>query len=350
MTVIPFPSAAPQPAPQQKELGRRRALRIFAAAAGLPLAIGAVRMLAPGARFHTWTGEALGAQSSLSLWSPDGAAAERMIARTRVEIDRIERVFSLQRADSEIATLNRRGFIDNPSADLVELAANSQRMGALSGGAYDVTVQPLWRLYEALFWAPNADRENVESLALDVARASVDYRNIDVSRRRIAFTRPDMSMTLNSVAQGYLTDRVADMLRTEGFEHVYVDLGEIRTLGTHPSGEPWHVGIRDSAQEAAIERTVDVANEAVSVSGGYGTVFEPTGRYHHIFDPATGLSAARMRDVTVIAPRARDADALSTAIYVAGEERTPALLAAYRGARAIITRLDGTAVTLTGNA
>jgi thiamine biosynthesis lipoprotein len=107
------------------------------------------------------------------------------------------------------------------------------------------------------------------------------------------------------------------------------------------------VGVKDGRQTAQIERTIDVANEAVSVSGGYGTVFEPSGRYHHIFDPSTGLSAARMVDVTVIAPRAADADGLSTAIYVAGEERAPSLLAGYPGARAIITRLDGSSVTIT---
>lgn len=344
MSVIPFPSAPPK---TKTGLSRRRTLRILAAAAGLPLAIGGLRALAPGARYHSWTGEALGAQSSLHIWSPDGSAAERMIARTRVEIARIERIFSLSRSDSEIAALNRTGAIERPSADMVELVNTAQALGTRSGGAYDVTVQPLWRLYESLFWGPGEDRDNIEGRALEVARAVVDYRNIEAGRRRIAFARPDMSITLNSIAQGYLTDRVADMLRTEGFEHVYVDLGEIRALGANPEGKPWHIGIRDAREAAAIERTIDVVDQAISVSGGYGTVFEPTGRYHHIFDPATGLSAARMVDVTVIAPRARDADGLSTAIYVAGEDRAAELLAGYPGSRAIITRLDGSSVTLT---
>ena len=268
---------------------------------------------------------------------------------TRVEIARIERIFSLFRADSEISTLNRDGVIERPSRDLADLVAAGQRLGALSRGAYDISVQPLWRFYEALFWRQDGDRDGIEGRALDVARAVVDYRGIEAERRRIAFARPGMGITLNSVAQGYLTDRVADMLRTEGFEHVYVDLGEIRVLGAHPEGRPWQVAIRDGAKPGGIERTLAVADEAVSVSGGYGTVFEPTGRFHHIFDPATGLSAAKMRDVTVVGARAVDADGLSTAIYVAGEERAPALLGAYPGSRAIVTRLDGSSVTLTAN-
>jgi len=85
---------------------------------------------------------------------------------------------------------------------------------------------------------------------------------------------------------------------------------------------------------------------ALAVSGGYGTTFEPTGRFHHIFDPHTGASANVLADVAVIGPRATAANGLSTAICVAGEARAPALLAAYPGTRAILTRPDGTSVTI----
>jgi thiamine biosynthesis lipoprotein len=85
---------------------------------------------------------------------------------------------------------------------------------------------------------------------------------------------------------------------------------------------------------------------ALAVSGGYGTTFEPTGRFHHIFDPHTGACANSLVDVAVIGPRATAANGLSTAICVAGEDRAPALLAAFPGTRAILTRSDGTAVAI----
>jgi thiamine biosynthesis lipoprotein len=158
-----------------------------------------------------------------------------------------------------------------------------------------------------------------------------------------------MGITLNSVAQGFITDVIADMLRNEGFESAVVDLGEYRTIGRHPDGHPWRIGIRDGRNAGKIERTVDLADMALAVSGGYGTTFEPSGRFHHIFDPHTGMSANNVVDVAVIGPRATAADGLATAICAAGEARVAALLAAYPKMRAIVTRLDGTSATFMSN-
>jgi thiamine biosynthesis lipoprotein len=98
--------------------------------------------------------------------------------------------------------------------------------------------------------------------------------------------------------------------------------------------------------QGAVAQTVDLADTAMAVSGGYGTVFEPSGRFHHIFDPHTGESAHGLIDATVIGPRATAANGLSTALCVAGEERAAALVAACPGYRAILTRPDGATVTL----
>jgi thiamine biosynthesis lipoprotein len=157
-----------------------------------------------------------------------------------------------------------------------------------------------------------------------------------------------MAITLNSLGQGYITDYVADMLRNEGFESAVVDLGEFRTLGRHPDGRPWRLGIRNGRTPDSLDHTVELENMALAVSGGYGTTFEPSGRFNHIFDPHTGLSANSLVDVAVIGPRATTANGLSTTICVAAEDQAPRLLAAYPGTKAILTRLDGTTVTFTG--
>jgi thiamine biosynthesis lipoprotein len=156
-----------------------------------------------------------------------------------------------------------------------------------------------------------------------------------------------MAITLNGIAQGYISDAIADMLRNEGFESAVVDLGEYRAIGRHPDGRPWRIGIRDGRNSGRIERMVDLEDMALAVSGGYGTTFDASGRCHHIFDPRTGASANTLVDVAVIGPRATAADGLATAICVAGEALAPTLLAAYPQTRAILTRLDGTSITFT---
>jgi thiamine biosynthesis lipoprotein len=296
--------------------------------------------------------------SELALWHTDAALARRTILQVRGEIARYERIFSLYEADSEISRLNADGAAVKPSPELRVLVEASQRLSVLSGGAFDISVQPLWRLYETHFWSHSDVQPDIAARARDVARDLVDFRNIEVSAARVAFARPGMGITLNSLAQGFITDAVADLLRNEGFDSAVVDLGEFRTLGRHPDGHPWRIGIRnglskggisggieggsDGGTGGSIARTVELEDTALAVSGGYGTTFEPTGRFHHIFDPHTGMSANGLVDVAVIGPRATAANGLSTAICVAGEACAPALLAAFPGTRAIVTRPDGT--------
>jgi thiamine biosynthesis lipoprotein len=315
--------------------------------AGLPPIIASVRATAPKAHVHSWQGEVLGALSELTLWHPDAAFAQRTILRVRQEIDRLERIFSLYRRDSEISRLNATGTLLKPSPELRKVVEESRRLGELSGGAFDISVQPLWRLYEAHFWSRADIQSDIAARARDVAHSVVDFRQIDSGAPAIAFARTGMAITLNGIAQGFVSDAIADMLRNEGYTSAVVDLGEYRIIGRHPDGRPWRIGIRERGNVGSIDRMVDLEDVALAVSGGYGTTFEASGRCHHIFDPRTGASANRLVDVAVIGPRATAADGLATAIYVAGEALAPTLLAAYPETRAIVTRLDGTSVTFT---
>ena len=333
--------------PEERHPTRRRFLRVVAAVAGLPPIIATVRATAPQARWHTWHGEVLGALSELTLWHPDAAFARRTILRVRQEIDRFERIFSLYRRDSEIARLNEAGTLLKPSPELRGLIDESQRLGELSGGAFDISVQPLWRLYEAHFWSRSEIQPDIAARARDVAHTMVDFREIESGAAAVRFARAGMAITLNGIAQGYISDAIADMLRNEGFESAVVNLGEYRAIGRHPEGRPWRIGIRDGSDVGSIDRMVDLEDMALAVSGGYGTTFEASGRCHHIFDPRTGASANSLVDVAVIGPRATAADGLATAICVAGETVAPPLLAAYPQTRAMVTRLDGTSMTFT---
>jgi FAD:protein FMN transferase len=339
-------------------LTRRRAFRIVAAAAGLPLMIAAVRATAPGGQLFNWQGEVLGGLAELSLWHTDEAVARHAIRKVEAEIARQERIFSLASADSEISRLNAAGALKKPSPELRGLMEEGRRFSVMSAGAFDISVQPLWRLYEAHFWSRTVVQEDVLARARDVARDLVDFRAIEIGSGRIAFAREGMAVTLNSLAQGYITDAAADLLRNEGFATAFVDLGEVRALGRHPEGRAWRVGIRNAqaglAQAGLVQpdlsQAVELEDTAMAVSGGYGTTFEPSGRFHHIFDPRTGESTHRLLDATVIGSRATAANGLSTALCVAGEERAAALMAASPGYRAILTRPDGTKVTVGASA
>jgi thiamine biosynthesis lipoprotein len=320
---------------------RRGFLRIVAAAAVVPALAGGVRALAPRGKLYDWQLEVMGAVSELAIWHEDPAVANRAIDQVRAEVARLDSIFSLYRDDSEISRLNRDGFLDNPSRELRDLLSAGRRFSELSGGAFDISVQPLWQLYAAHFWTGADKSTDIDAAARGVAERLVDYRLVDIGPRRIAFGRPGMGVTLNSIGQGYVADCIADMLSEQGFTRVYADLGEIRLIGGAPDGRPWRIGLRDPKNQADVGRTLDLEDIGLAVSGGYGTPFEETGRYHHIFDPRTGLSADKMTAIAVTAPSAMIANGLATSIYVAGRQHAAKILAAYPGAKAVMTTADG---------
>src|SRR6202000_3558919 len=124
----------------------------------------------------------------------------------------LDSMLSLYRDDSEISRLNRDGFLDNPSRELRDLLNAGRRFSEQSGGAFDISVQPLWDLYAAHFWDGTDKSTDIHGAARGVAQRLVDYRLIDVGPRRIALGRPGMGVTLNSIGQGFVAARIADML------------------------------------------------------------------------------------------------------------------------------------------
>ncbi len=331
-------------------LSRRRCLTILGAAAGLPLLCAGDRAAAR-ARLYQWEGTSLGSPSRLLLYHWDRAAAAGITGLCAAEIERLERIFALYRSDSELARLNREGRLDGPSGELLALLSLSRHLSALSEGAFDITVQPLWDLYSRHFLAAAAPpATGPDPRAIAQARRLVDWRRVEISPRRVALARPGMGVTLNGMAQGYVADRITAMLQENGCSEILADLGrsEIRALGRHADGRPWRVGLADPRQPERVALSLELCDRALCTSGGYGTKFEASGRYHHLFDPATGESANRYLTVSVFAAAAKIADALSTALYVTPPEKATALIAAFPGVTARLTRADGSIVQLSG--
>ncbi|HET9067554.1 MAG TPA: FAD:protein FMN transferase [Amaricoccus sp.] len=291
-----------------KGLTRRRALGLLAAAAGLPLAL---RATSATAEVVTWHGRALGAPATLILHHPDRPAAERLLAACAAELDRLESMLSLYRPTSALSELNRTRALAAPPPELVAIIDDSRRFHALTAGAFDPTVQPLWRLYAQHFQEGGA-AEGPSPAAIAKARASVGLDAVHSNPDRIALTRPGAALTLNGIAQGWITDRITDLLRAAGVTSTLVDMGEIRGLGDN-AGTPWQVAIAGS------DTVLPLVDRAIAVSAPQGFAFDPARRFTHIIDPRTGATPARWSRVTVTAPTAAEADALSTAFALMQE-------------------------------
>lgn len=299
---------------------RRRFLAISAAAALVPRS-----SRADGA--FRWRGTALGAEASLTVAGAGGGEGLRVAARVEAEIARLEDIFSLYRPRSALSRLNAEGRLAAPPPELLEILGLSGALHRATGGAFDPTVQPLWTLHAAA--AAEGRRASPAETAEALSRTG--WHRLHVSPARAAFSRPGMALTLNGIAQGAITDRIAALLRAEGFRDVLVDMGEVAAFGQRPGGGPWEAGI--AAPDGTLLRRLALSDRALATTAPLGTAIDAAGGLGHILDPATGSAAAPWRTVSVSAPTAALADGLSTAFALMPEPAIRRTLAAFPAAR-----------------
>jgi thiamine biosynthesis lipoprotein len=273
-------------------LTRRRFLTLTAVASTLPFA-------AHAAPITQWHGTALGAEAAIYLAHPD---ADAIIARAVAEIDRLESIFSLYRPASALAQLNASGRLDAPPFELLECLALCGRVHTASQGLFDPTIQPLWQLYARKLTAGALPADSdITALMPQIGWSRVRY---DSAAIRLA---PGMALTLNGIAQGFIADKIAELLSTEGLTDILINTGELRALGQMPGAAGWPVTLTSGGQIALTAR-------ALATSSPLGTVLDAQGRVGHILNPVTGRPAApQWQSVSISAPSAGLADALSTA-------------------------------------
>ncbi|WP_019501270.1 FAD:protein FMN transferase [Pseudanabaena sp. PCC 6802] len=282
------------------------------------------------------TSYALGTNISVTVVHEDDRVAKAAISSALSEVHLIDRLMSIYRPDSQVSQLNRSGSLDAPHPYSIEVLAQTQMFSRLSEGAFDITVQPLWQVYARA--QEKGQLPNSEAIAL--AQQKVNWRDLDISAKRIRFTKPGMAITLNGIAQGFAADRVLAVLKGYGIENALFDTGEIGCWGQKPSEQPWTVGVQNPRDPNACIGSIQPQNCFVATSGDYASTFSQDYQHHHIFDPTTGESPRELSSVTVLAPTGIEADGLSTAILVLGVEKGLALAKRIRGVEAIATCKD----------
>jgi FAD:protein FMN transferase len=248
-------------------------------------------------------------------------------------IDELERQLTVYCDDSEVSLLNASAHLGpvEVEAGLFRLLERAVALGEATGGAYDVTAGALseaWGFVRGPRCVPDP-----ETLADARARTGQRHMTLDPDRRTVAFDRPGVRINLGSIGKGYAIDRAVEVIAAHWWPTsalIHGGRSSLYALGSPPGrfGGRWEVALRNPSRPESPLGIFRLRNRGMGTSGDAFQRFEAGGRvYGHILDPRTGAPASGPASVTVLAPTAAAADALSTAFYLLGPDVAAAFIA-----------------------
>lgn len=274
----------------------------------------------------------MGVQFRLSVYASDSGVANKAAEAAYARVHDLNGIFSDYEGSSEVRRLCDKSGPGRPvqvSAELFKVLKASLQLSRETGGAFDVTVGPLTKL-----WRRARRREQMpDSVLLAKAKRLVDRRliRLNAESRSVELLRDGMRIDLGGIAKGFAADEALKTLAECGFTRSLVDAsGDIVAGDPPPGADSWVIAIESLRQQTVDENStgirnaddtpsVMIRNQAVATSGdAYRSVVIAGRRYSHIVDPATGLGLSQRSSVTVIAPSGMLADGLASAVSVLG--------------------------------
>jgi len=322
-------------------MDRRKALKI--AGISTLATIGSFRLfrsilLEVGLDLVKETRTKMGTLVTVSVIHKDTDVAKSVIEDVFLEIDRLEDLFSRYREGTPVHLLNSEGVLVGPPQEFLELLEHALGIETLTGGAFDVTVAPLLDLYSKSFAEKGESPSEVE---IESALRLVGSRSIYFEQKQIAFRREGMSISFDGIAKGYIVDQAAKIIRGAGVKRGLIDAGgDMVALGEDLLGKDWRVAIQHPRNPGDYLSVINLRNVAVATSGDYVQYLTEDLVLHHIIDPRLGTSPGHTSSVSVIAPSATDADALSTAVLVLGPKEGIKLLNELPGVEGVLVTKD----------
>jgi FAD:protein FMN transferase len=266
--------------------------------------------------------DSMGTAFSVVVYGTDRYKMQSAVELGLEEVRRLDQLLSNYRPDSEWSRVNQYAA-DSPvkvSKESFDLLSACLRYSEASGGAFDITVGPLmrvWGFYKGSGKFPH--RAEIRG-----AMANVGYKNIvlDSKEQTVWFRRSGVEIDPGGIGKGYAVDRMVAILRENGIRSGLITAGSSSIYGigappTEPKG--WRIDIRDPKDPGKSAEEVFLKDMSMSTSGNYEKFFRVGGKvYSHIMDPRTGYPAPGMLSVSVITPKTLDSEAWTKPYFING--------------------------------
>lgn len=280
----------------------------------------------------------LGSPFEITVVAKDSVEAKKYTDLAIAEVKRIENQISDWIPTTQISLVNKNAGIqavkvDSEVFDLVERAI---KISEITDGAFDISyasMDKIWKFDGSMTTMPSEE-------AIKKSVSKIGYKNIvlDKTNQTVFLKKEGMKLGLGGIGQGYIADKVKDLLLANGCKSGIVNVsGDINAWGRQSNHEPWTVGIINPMNKNKVFATFPLENSAVETSGSYEKYVVFNGiRYSHIIDPRTGYPAQGVVSVSVFAKQTEIADALATGIFVLGVEVGLDLVNQLKGIECII--------------
>jgi thiamine biosynthesis lipoprotein len=280
----------------------------------------------------------LGSPFEVTAVANDTIKANEYIDLAIAEVKRIEYLISDWIPTTQISEINRNAGIKQVKVDVevFELVERAIKISQITSGAFDISyasMDKIWKFDGSMKVIPTEE-------AIKKSVAKIGYKNIILNQKEhtIFLKLEGMKLGLGGIGQGYIADKVKDLLFSKGCLSGIINVsGDINAWGKQPDGKSWTVGIVNPLNKNKIFATLPIEDSAVETSGSYEKYVIFNGiRYSHIIDPRTGYPQNSVVSVSVFAKQTEIADALATGIFVLGVEVGLDLVNQIKGVECII--------------
>lgn len=274
---------------------------------------------------------------SFSVYSDDEKVTDRLVER----VYELENMLSVTDTESEVYEINEsRGNEVTISGELEKIIKTAVEVSTETEGAFDITAYPYVRA-----WGFTTGEYRIPSEGeLNDISGTVGYEKIKTDQNKVVLSDGAM-IDLGGIAKGFLSDNLIDFVKEEGCPGALLNLGgNICVVGKKPGNIPWNIGIASPYNQEKLLGTIEATDECIITSGGYERYFEGSDGeiYWHIINPKTGYPAkSGLVSVTVVGKNGMVCDALSTALFVMGEERALDYYKEHDGFEMILVTEDG---------
>ncbi len=195
----------------------------------------------------------------------------------------------------------------------------------ISNGLFDITVKPVLDLLTQSFKDQKILLQINDKISEPLELVNAEL--ISLHGNSVSFKKDGMGITLDGIAKGFIVDKAIEKLMKHGIKHALINAGgDIRTIGDKGNSRPWKIAIEDPLKKKNYPDIVAITNSSIATSGNYEVFFDQEKIFHHILNPKTGLSPLINASVSIQAPTAIEADALSTAIFTLDPARGRGLI------------------------